>query len=46
MTLVNLWPDIASYMDDNIRESVHTELAPCTAVIFLFFFCLICIKIL
>lgn len=35
MTLVNLWPDIASYMNDDIRESVHAELAPCTEEVFL-----------
>ena len=26
---------IASYMDDDIRERVHFELAPCTAIVFL-----------
>lgn len=35
MALVNLWPDIVSYMDDDIRESIHAELAPCTEEAFL-----------
>lgn len=26
----NVWETIASYMDDEIRERVHFELAPCT----------------
>jgi hypothetical protein len=30
-----IWESIASYMDDDIRESVHAELAPCTNTEFL-----------
>ena len=26
----DLWLTIANYMDDDIREQVHMELAPCT----------------
>ena len=29
------WDAIASYMDDDIREKVHSELAPCTEIEFL-----------
>lgn len=29
------WDAIASYMDDDIRETVHSELAPCTEIEFL-----------
>lgn len=29
------WEDIVSYMDDDIREQVHFELAPCTATEFM-----------
>lgn len=25
-----MWDSVVSYMDDDIRETVHTELAPCT----------------
>lgn len=31
----NLLDDIATYMDDEIREQVHIELAPCTPEQFL-----------
>lgn len=31
----NIWNAIGSYMDDDIREAVHAELAPCTAQEFL-----------
>ena len=26
----DVWEAVANYMDDDIREQVHTELAPCT----------------
>lgn len=29
------WDDLTSYMDDDSRELVHSELAPCTAAAFL-----------
>lgn len=29
------WEAIASYMDDDIREALHAELAPCTSTEFL-----------
>lgn len=29
------WQTIASYMDDDIREALHAELAPCTNTEFL-----------
>lgn len=29
------WEDIVSYMDDEKREQVHFELAPCTATEFM-----------
>lgn len=29
------WEEIASYMNDEIRERVHSELAPCTEEKFL-----------
>lgn len=29
------WDSVASYMDDDIRETVHAELAPCTKKAFL-----------
>ncbi len=29
------WESIASYMNDDIREQVHFELAPCTATEFM-----------
>ena len=35
---VNL-DDIAHYMDDEIRESVHTDLAPCKSQVFLDEYC-------
>ena len=28
------WDTIASYMDDDIREQIHGELAPCTEKVF------------
>lgn len=31
----NMMDDIATYMDDEIREQVHMELAPCTPEEFL-----------
>ena len=31
----NLWSDICFYMDDDIREDLHTKLAPCSANKFL-----------
>lgn len=31
----NVWAAIASYMDDDTREAVHAELAPCTKLEFL-----------
>ena len=31
----NVWDNIVSYMDDEIREKVHFELAPCTSEQFL-----------
>ena len=33
------WEAIASYMDDDIRETVHAELAPCTPDAFLKRYC-------
>ena len=30
-----IWEAIASYMDDDTRETVHAELAPCTNLEFL-----------
>ena len=32
---VYAWEEIASYMDDDIREKVYYELAPCTATEFI-----------
>ena len=29
------WDTIVSYMDDDVREDVHAELAPCTEEAFL-----------
>lgn len=31
----NLWNVVANYMDDDTREQVHAELAPCTDAEFL-----------
>jgi hypothetical protein len=31
----NLWPVVAQMMDDDTREQVHLELAPCTELEFL-----------
>ena len=31
----NLWDTIANLMDDDTREAVHSEIAPCTEVEFL-----------
>lgn len=31
----HIWETIASYMDDDIREALHAELAPCTNLEFL-----------
>lgn len=33
------WQNVASYMDDDIRERVHSELAPCTEEKFLQRYC-------
>lgn len=35
MKLKEKWDDIVTYMDDEIREQVHSELAPCTEEEFL-----------
>lgn len=35
MTLKKAWSTIASYMDNDIRETVHAEIAPCTEGTFL-----------
>lgn len=34
-----MWESVVSYMDDDIRETVHTELAPCTNEEFLKRYC-------
>lgn len=31
----NVWNAIVNYMDDEIRETVHSEIAPCTEEEFL-----------
>lgn len=35
MELKTIWESVASYMNDDVRETVHAELAPCTEVVFL-----------
>lgn len=42
MKLINapdVWEDIVNYMDDEIREKVHYDLAPCTNREFLLEYC-------
>ena len=35
ITANNLWDAVVNVMDDDIREAVHNEIAPCTEVEFL-----------
>ena len=33
--IIRLWDSIVEYMDDETREAVHMEIAPCTEIEFL-----------